>query len=99
MAMWVAYEFRATMTRYIKRLSTPLLYLPFVPRMADQNQIPPPVTDADAAAAAAAKKAKNEAKNEEKRRAKLAKLQAKQAKVCISAYSFDNDSMSNSTCL
>ncbi|KAJ8659411.1 hypothetical protein O0I10_004773 [Lichtheimia ornata] len=49
--------------------------------MADQNQIPPPATDADAAAAAAAKKAKNEAKNEEKRRAKLAKLAAKQAKL------------------
>ncbi|KAG2218972.1 hypothetical protein INT45_008396 [Circinella minor] len=40
-----------------------------------------PPTDADAAAAAALKKAKNEAKNEEKRRAKLAKFEAKKAKL------------------
>ena len=43
------------------------------------ENIPP--TDQDAAAAAAAKKAKNEAKNEEKRRAKMAKFEAKKAKV------------------
>ncbi|KAI8144679.1 valyl-tRNA synthetase [Fennellomyces sp. T-0311] len=44
-----------------------------------KENIPP--TDQDAAAAAAAKKAKNEAKNEEKRRAKLAKFEAKKAKL------------------
>ncbi|KAI9013757.1 valyl-tRNA synthetase [Phycomyces nitens] len=48
----------------------------------EETQAPPAVVeDASAAAAAAAKKAKNEAKNEEKRLAKLAKFQAKQAKL------------------